>query len=279
MVRNQLVKRDAGSLRPQATGKLMEENAGLIFRSIGYHGNPLADVPFDHNSGTIPNECGQIIDEDQDKSLRTREYVAGWIKRGPTGVIGTNKQDAVETVHRMLETFLQEKIEANKDLAQFKPIILEEDLNYEKAMFLETYQDDFPGVSIVIRPRRFYPHQNLASHLIGYVGIVQEDWTELPEEKRSSSQIVGHSGVELLLNDHMIGLDGGRQAEVDHMGRELQILGDPVPSVPGKNIYLNLDVRLQNVADEAMSGQSGAVLIMNPKTGRKVSIYFPLLLP
>ena len=96
MVRNELVKRDDGSLRPQATGDLMEENAGLIFRSIGYHGNPLADVPFDHNSGTIPNECGQIIDEDQNKSLRTREYVAGWIKRGPTGVIGTNKQDAVE---------------------------------------------------------------------------------------------------------------------------------------------------------------------------------------
>ena len=111
MVRNELVKQDDGSLRPQANGDFMEENAGLIFRSIGYHGNPLADVPFDHNSGTIPNECGQIVDDHRDKSLRTREYVAGWIKRGPTGVIGTNKQDAVETVHRMLETFLQEKIE------------------------------------------------------------------------------------------------------------------------------------------------------------------------
>ena len=49
-------------------------------------------------------------------------------------------------------SYLLDKIEANKDLAQFKPIILEDDLNYEKAMFLETYQDDFPGVSIVIRP-------------------------------------------------------------------------------------------------------------------------------
>ncbi|MBS1255764.1 MAG: Peptidoglycan D,D-transpeptidase MrdA [Deltaproteobacteria bacterium] len=167
---------------------------------------------------------------------------------------------------------LQEKIETNKGLAQFKPIILEEDLEYEKAMYVETFQDDFPGVSIVIRPRRFYPHKNLASHLIGYVGIVQEDWTELPEEKRSSSQIVGHSGVELLENDLMIGLDGGRQAEVDHMGRELQILGEPVPSVPGKNIYLNLDVRLQEVADEAMKGESGAVIIMNPKTGEVLTL-------
>ena len=167
---------------------------------------------------------------------------------------------------------LKEKIVENHGLAQFKPIILEEDLDYEKAMYLETFQDDFPGVSIVVQPRRFYPYNNLAAHLIGYVGIVQEDWKELPEEKRSSSQIVGHSGIELLENDRMIGLDGGRQAEVDHMGRELQVLGKPVPSVPGENISLNLDIRLQKVATEAMQGESGAVIVMNPKTGEILAL-------
>ena len=111
MVRNELVKKEDGSLRPRPTGDFMEQKAGLIFRSIGYHGNPLADIPFDKNSGTIPNKFGQIIDDGKDKSLLAREYVAGWIKRGPTGVIGTNKQDAVESVHCMLETFIKEKIE------------------------------------------------------------------------------------------------------------------------------------------------------------------------
>ena len=147
MVRNELVKRDDGSLRPQATGDFMEENAGLIFRSIGYHGNPLADVPFDHKSGTIPNECGQIIDEDQDKSLRTREYVAGWIKRGPTGVIGTNKQDAVETVHRMLETFLQEKIEPMQqtDSSGIESLLKERNVDYvsfEDWKLLDEYETE-----------------------------------------------------------------------------------------------------------------------------------------
>ena len=147
MVRNELVKRDDGSLRPQANGDFMEENAGLIFRSIGYHGNPLADVPFDHNSGTIPNECGQIIDEDQDKSLRTREYVAGWIKRGPTGVIGTNKQDAVETVHRMLETFLQEKIEPSQqtDSSGIESLLKERNVDYvsfEDWKLLDEYETE-----------------------------------------------------------------------------------------------------------------------------------------
>ena len=65
-------------------------------------------------TGTIPNECGQVKDPENGNILRNREYVAGWIKRGPSGVIGTNKQDAVETVHRMLETFLNEKMEAGK---------------------------------------------------------------------------------------------------------------------------------------------------------------------
>ena len=167
---------------------------------------------------------------------------------------------------------LNEIIKASHDLAQFKPIVLVDDLEYEKAMYLETFQDDFPGVSIVVQPRRFYPYNNLAAHLIGYVGIVQEDWKELPEEKRSSSQIVGHSGIELLENDHMIGLDGGRQAEVDHMGREIQVLGKPVASVPGEDIHLNLDIRLQKVATEAMKGESGAVIVMRPKTGEILAL-------
>ena len=116
MVRNQLVKQDDGSLRPQATENKIEEDAGLIFRSIGYLGKPLADLPFDQKSGTIPNESGQVKDPENGNSLRNREYVAGWIKRGPSGVIGTNKQDAVETVHRMLETFLAEKMEAGQNV-------------------------------------------------------------------------------------------------------------------------------------------------------------------
>ncbi len=184
-------------------------------------------------------------------------------------------ENTLEKVSLALNLSLEEmnkQIMAKHDLAQFKPIILIDDLEYEKAMYLEAFQDDFPGVTIVVQPRRYYPYDNLAAHLIGYVGIVQEDWKKLPEEKRSSSQIVGHSGVELLENDHMIGLDGGRQAEVDHMGREIQVLGEPVASVPGKDIHLNIDIRLQKVATKAMEGESGAVIVTKPRTGEILAI-------
>ena len=184
-------------------------------------------------------------------------------------------ENTLEKVSHALNLSLEEmnkQIMAKHDLAQFKPIILIDDLEYEKAMYLEAFQDDFPGVTIVVQPRRYYPYNNLAAHLIGYVGIVQEDWKKLPEEKRSSSQIVGHSGVELLENDHMIGLDGGRQAEVDHMGREIQVLGEPVASVPGEDIHLNIDIRLQKVATKAMEGESGAVIVTKTRTGEILAL-------
>ena len=137
MVRNQLVKKEDGSLRPQATDKIVEEDAGLVFRSIGYHGKPLADLPFDQKSGTIPNECGQVKDPENGNLLRNREYVAGWIKRGPSGVIGTNKQDAVETVHRMLETFLKEKMESVKNVSNPDIVLLLEKRKVEFVSFAD----------------------------------------------------------------------------------------------------------------------------------------------
>ena len=137
LVRNQLLKREDGSLAAQPTEEINEAAAELVFRSIGYHGQPLPDLPFDQKSGTIPNECGQVKDQENGNKLRNREYVAGWIKRGPSGVIGTNKQDAVETVHRMLETFLNEKMEAGKNCANPDIVALLENRKVEYVSFAD----------------------------------------------------------------------------------------------------------------------------------------------
>jgi len=75
--------------------------AGLVFRSVGYRGVALPEVPFDERGGTIPNEQGRVLGADG-KPL-PGVYCAGWIKRGPSGVIGTNKKDATETVELLLE--------------------------------------------------------------------------------------------------------------------------------------------------------------------------------
>src|SRR5437764_8127724 len=95
IVRNELVE-DGGRLVARPTGETETISCGLVLRSVGYKGIPLPGVPFDGRSGTIPIDRGRV-----DGAERT--YVAGWIKRGPSGVIGTNKKDAAETVAVLIE--------------------------------------------------------------------------------------------------------------------------------------------------------------------------------
>jgi ferredoxin--NADP+ reductase len=104
LVRNELYATDAGTLRPKATDKYENLDVGLVFRSIGYRGVPIYGVPYNENWGVIFNEAGRVIRPETKEAL-IGEYTAGWIKRGPSGVIGTNKPDAVETVENMVKDF------------------------------------------------------------------------------------------------------------------------------------------------------------------------------
>jgi ferredoxin--NADP+ reductase len=88
-------------LRAVPTGEEEVIECGLVLRSIGYRGRPLPDVPFDERRGLIRNEGGRVTDEEGQPI--PGEYAVGWIKRGPSGVIGTNKKDASDTVARLLE--------------------------------------------------------------------------------------------------------------------------------------------------------------------------------
>ncbi len=103
LVKNELYATDAGTLLPRATQETEELACGLLFRSIGYKGLPLPGVPFHEKWGTIPNIQGRVTQSMDSQETRIGQYTAGWIKRGPSGVIGTNKPDAVETVNMMLE--------------------------------------------------------------------------------------------------------------------------------------------------------------------------------
>jgi ferredoxin--NADP+ reductase len=101
IVRNRLEVDSAGRIRAVPTDEREVIPCGIVFRSVGYHGVPLSGVPFDAASGTMPNAGGRVLDESGEPVPGL--YAAGWIKRGPTGVIGTNKKDATQTVDLLLE--------------------------------------------------------------------------------------------------------------------------------------------------------------------------------
>jgi ferredoxin--NADP+ reductase len=95
VVRNELVAQD-GRLVARPTGARETVPCGLVLRSVGYQGVELPGVPFDAAAAVMPNDGGRVRGAE-------RTYCAGWIKRGPSGVIGTNKKDATETVEALLE--------------------------------------------------------------------------------------------------------------------------------------------------------------------------------
>jgi ferredoxin/flavodoxin---NADP+ reductase len=100
LVRNRLEEQD-GRLVAVPTDEHKTLDCGLVFRSVGYRGVGLPELPFEERRGTIRNELGRVVDTEGRHVAQS--YCAGWIKRGPTGIIGTNKKDATETVAQLLE--------------------------------------------------------------------------------------------------------------------------------------------------------------------------------
>ena len=101
VVRNELVAGDDGQIRAVPTGELEVIPCGIVFRSVGYRGVALPGLPFHEARGVIPNVEGRVVGDDGE--VVRGVYCAGWIKRGPSGVIGTNRKDANETVELLLE--------------------------------------------------------------------------------------------------------------------------------------------------------------------------------
>ncbi|MEZ4630943.1 MAG: FAD-dependent oxidoreductase [Deinococcales bacterium] len=97
---NRLINHN-GESKAVGTGEFETLPVGMVLRSVGYRGEPLAGVPFHEKWGIIPNEAGRV--STLEGHIRQGEYCAGWIKRGPSGVIGSNKPDAVETAEKLLE--------------------------------------------------------------------------------------------------------------------------------------------------------------------------------
>jgi ferredoxin/flavodoxin---NADP+ reductase len=102
IVHNELYESEDGSIRPRPTDRRETIPLGLVFRAIGYQGVPLPGIPFDAMRAVIPNDRGRIVDPASGRPVEG-EYVVGWIKRGPQGIIGTNKPDSQETVDVLLD--------------------------------------------------------------------------------------------------------------------------------------------------------------------------------
>ena len=169
LVRNDLVPANGGSLRAQPGDEHETIPAGLVFRAIGYRGIALPGVPFDERRGVIPNTGGRVIDLQTGEPV-PGEYVVGWIKRGPSGVIGTNKKDAQETVDAMLADLLAGEVAATPHTPR---------------------APDPAAVESMLRERQ--------PELVTYAG-----WSEIDKHERALGEPAGRPRVKLTRIDEML---------------------------------------------------------------------------
>ena len=170
----------------------------------------------------------------------------------------------------------------------YQPVKIKCNINEEQAMVISEKGGDWPGVEISVAPIRDYPTGSLTAAVVGFLGPITAENKDEYEGQGfiAGKDKVGFSGVELSLDKYLIGRNGSRLIEVDNAGKEIRNLETPIESVPGNNIVLTIDTRLQNAAESALvnemnywntylgkiKSQNGVVIAMNPKTGEILAL-------
>jgi penicillin-binding protein 2 len=148
---------------------------------------------------------------------------------------------------------------------EFEPVTVEERLNWQQVVTLETHQLELPGVSLQVNPQRHYIYGPLGSHLLGYVGeVTVKDLARLPDYRMGDE--IGKFGLERSWEDTLRGDRGGQEIEVDAIGRRLRLLRE-IPEKPGDSIVMTIDFDLQQVAERAIGDRAGALVAIDPNTG------------
>lgn len=196
-----------------------------------------------------------------------------------SGPIDNAVIDKLAAILKMDPKEIHDKIK--KKQRSFEPVLIKHDLDPATVTQIEERRAELSGVVIQVQAIRDYPFNELAAHTFGYVGEISEEQLEKRKEKGyKSGDIIGKDGFEWVYDSIIRGVDGGQQVEVDVTGRAMQVIGKKDP-VPGENLVLTIDSRIQKAADQALdeqlkylqektahkNAQAAAVVVMNPKTG------------
>ena len=168
----------------------------------------------------------------------------------------------------------------------FEPVRIKTDLGPDVVTKIEERRAELPGVVIEIQPIRNYIHNELAAHVFGYVSEINDEELErLKKDRYKSGDILGKFGLEKVYDRELRGIDGGGQVEVDVTGRPVNVLGKK-ETIPGKNLILTIDYRIQKAAEAAIDEQlrylqtktefvnakAAAAVAINPKTGEVLAM-------
>jgi penicillin-binding protein 2 len=259
-------------------GIIFDRNGVILARNIPSYNVIItpADLPGDPTEYPLPGAIEEIY---RDLSLLIDIPVQN----------GVLNDDTVRTFSPCQTDFgITEIVIIGDTNAPYDPVRIACDVDQDTAMIISERASDWPGVEIEIEPIREYPTGELSSEIIGFLGpipaAIEEEYRDLgfiPDRDK-----IGYAGVEASLNDTLAGRNGLRVVEVDVAGQEIRDLEPPIAPVPGNNIRLTIDSRLQAATKAALVGEiewwnryfnetrssNGVAIAMNPKTGEILSL-------
>ena len=185
---------------------------------------------------------------------------------------------ALATLARILdvdEAALRERVRREKSQS-FLPVRLRRNVDIQTVAFVSEHRERLPGIDVESEPLRRYPHGMLGSHLLGYVGEINDK--ELSDPSRTdyrSGDLIGKMGLERQYERRLRGVDGKRFVEVNALGRKAELLGDKRPILPrrGDDLVLTVDLTLQKAAEDAFEpGARGAIVVLDPTNGEVLAL-------
>ncbi len=215
----------------------------------------------------VPASRGMILD--QNKRILVDNRPSFQVSLVPEDI------DDIDRVASRMATILnpapkevKSRITRQNSRQPFHPVLIKGDISRKELAYLETQKLDLPGMVIDVVPRRSYNYDSLASHLLGYLGeIDQSELKKMASQGYHLGDFIGKDGVEKQWEGKLRQVDGGRQVEVDSVGREIRILSSVSPQ-PGHNVVLTIDLEIQKTMEDSLKGKIGAAIALDPRSGR-----------
>lgn len=225
--------------------------------------NRISLVPAVPNRGVITDRNGIVLA--QSFSAYTLEVTPSKVK---------DLEETVEQLSALVEITPRDRKRFRKLLDEsknFESMPLRTRLTDEEVARFAVNRYRFPGVEVKARLFRQYPFAEVASHVIGYIGRINDDDLERIDEREETanykgSDYIGKVGIELSYESELHGTTGLEEVEVDAGGRAVRLVSR-TPPISGNNLQLSLDIRLQQVAEEAFGDKRGALVALDPSTG------------
>lgn len=237
---------------------------GNYFRNVSEN-NRIRLIPIAASRGMIYDRNGKVLVQD------IPSFDIAMIQ------LGLSNEERAQTIIKLKKIVkinskeVMEKILAKKN-RPFEPVVIVSDVDNETLTKVAEWITELPGIIIQVNPKRYYICGSIYAHILGYIGeISKETLMKKHGEGYKYGDLIGRSGVEEYYDAFLKGHDGGKQIEVDVRGKQLQVLGNMEP-IPGSNLVLTIDSKLQEIASEALGDKSGAVVVMNPNNGEVLAM-------